>query len=485
MYGDFARVTFDALKQRTRVLMQQGRVQLESDWNEQVAIFLHLLRTLTTDLIGPAGGPEGNCGFAIMTREWLRDSPHAADKRHLAERLKHASDFMIGSGHYYVDGIFCENREDAPYTHQPYCQVDARDRIEMTSGARYLAYLDVVEESVFSVQDESMLEIALGVETAIRARPSWVVRTIPVAMAKNGHTCEETDPPWADLVGEWQSPNRGWLRFRLASDNTSTDPCNVPPESRYRGPENQLYRVEIHRGGTFETAKKPKGKAKGGEAAERGEPPTFKFSRVNGSAVFKIEEYAGSIARLKDLGRDDRFGLREGNWVEVLDDSVAGTAGPMRKVVAVDLYKREVTLDQAANDRVGTDPSQHPHLRRWDHRAGDPKDRGLRLDDGAALITLGEWYLLEDGIEVQFLPPPEGSSPVVFRTGDYWLGPARVATGGVIDWPSADGELVAQAPHGVDHHFAPLAILEIANGDLTVFSQCRRQFKVPSTVVTR
>ena len=49
MYGDFARVTFNALNNRSRVLMQQGRVQLEADWNEQSAIFLHLLRTLAKD----------------------------------------------------------------------------------------------------------------------------------------------------------------------------------------------------------------------------------------------------------------------------------------------------------------------------------------------------------------------------------------------------------------------------------------------------
>jgi hypothetical protein len=59
-----------------------------------------------------------------------------------------------------------------------------------------------------------------------------------------------------------------------------------------------------------------------------------------------------------------------------------------------------------------------------------------------------------------------------------------VATGGVIDWPSAEGELLAQPPHGVEHHYAPLAILEVANGELTVFSQCRREFVLPSTVVT-
>ena len=39
MKGDFSRDTFDPAKQFTRVLMQQGRVQLDADWNEQIAIW--------------------------------------------------------------------------------------------------------------------------------------------------------------------------------------------------------------------------------------------------------------------------------------------------------------------------------------------------------------------------------------------------------------------------------------------------------------
>ena len=41
MKGDFSRRTFDPQKHFSRVLMQQGRVQLDADWNEQAAIQLH------------------------------------------------------------------------------------------------------------------------------------------------------------------------------------------------------------------------------------------------------------------------------------------------------------------------------------------------------------------------------------------------------------------------------------------------------------
>ena len=51
--GDFSRDSYDRSKRFSRVLMQQGRVQLDADWNEQNDILLHYLRSLTVDLIGP------------------------------------------------------------------------------------------------------------------------------------------------------------------------------------------------------------------------------------------------------------------------------------------------------------------------------------------------------------------------------------------------------------------------------------------------
>src|SRR5690349_1269515 len=90
MKGDFTRDTFDERNRFTRVLMQQGRVQLDADWNEQVSALLHYIQTLAADLIGPYGGPQQDLGFRISSHPAL------------------SNDFFIGAGHYYVDGILCE-----------------------------------------------------------------------------------------------------------------------------------------------------------------------------------------------------------------------------------------------------------------------------------------------------------------------------------------------------------------------------------------
>ena len=55
MKGDFTRVTFEPRKRYTGVRMQQGRVQLDADWNEQAEIQAYLERTEATDVIGRSG----------------------------------------------------------------------------------------------------------------------------------------------------------------------------------------------------------------------------------------------------------------------------------------------------------------------------------------------------------------------------------------------------------------------------------------------
>jgi hypothetical protein len=487
MYGDFARVTFDPTKNRSRVLMQQGRVQLEADWNEQGAIFNYLLRTLAKDLIGPEGGPTSNCGFQIITRS-ERDDLQDGDERKRALDKLDVTDFLIGKGHYYVDGILCVSREPIAYSAQQTFIGPPPDKLALT-GPGYLVYLDVVEHSIFAAQDDSMLEIALGIETAIRARVSYIVRTVPVTPDANGG-CDDVTPSWGDLVETWQSRNRGWMRCRAGQTETSTDPCIVSSESNYRGAENQLYRIEVHRGGAIGGGTKAKGATKGGTAGEGGDRPTFKFSRVNGSAVYKIDSFNDPVVTLADLGPDDRLRLTEGDWVEVLDDTTVllDNPGSLRRVASIDPYSRQVTLDalKSGGSTVGQDTLKHPIMRRWDQRQADPRGHGLKLQDGVAPIELNTWIPLEDGIEIQFEAAPDVKGAVVFRAGDYWLAPARVKTGDIIDWPrNEQGEPLPIPPHGVDHHYARLAILTIHNGQLKVARQCRKSFELEVGIVTK
>ncbi|MGH3991422.1 MAG: DUF6519 domain-containing protein, partial [Pseudonocardiaceae bacterium] len=65
MKADLTRSTFSTQKHYSGVRMQQGRVQLDADWNEQVDIGAHLDETTRKDVIGRCGMPVHDAGFEI------------------------------------------------------------------------------------------------------------------------------------------------------------------------------------------------------------------------------------------------------------------------------------------------------------------------------------------------------------------------------------------------------------------------------------
>lgn len=73
MKGDFSRIRYAPEKHYTRVLKQQGRVDLDSDWNEQSLIFDRLDRQKAIDIIGHCGVPKKGGGFKIVANTFLND----------------------------------------------------------------------------------------------------------------------------------------------------------------------------------------------------------------------------------------------------------------------------------------------------------------------------------------------------------------------------------------------------------------------------
>jgi hypothetical protein len=451
MKGDFTRDTFETGNYFSRVLMQQGRVQLDADWNEQTDIFWHYLRLLASDIIGAHGGPRNRLGFKIEV-----DSTN--------------DDLAIGFGRYYVFGLPCENQVEVDndgnvspvtYYNQPFYPVDKEeDPLPTTS---YLAYLDVWERHVTYVEELHIREVALGgPDTATRAKVIWQVKLQEIDYAG----CP-TDEQWDELAGRWQPENKGLLQARARPGDKETDPCITSPEARYRGAENQLYRVEIHTGG----------------AAENG--ATFKWSRDNGSVIFPILTLKGNEAQLAHLGRDSRHSLQIGDWAEIMYDALVlrGEPGHLLKVIDIDPVAMKVTLevpDALELPVFEEDSSEHPLLRRWDHKAGDP-DAGkpTLMDNGALGIEEDRWLVLEDGVQVQFQGLRDEDQFHEYRSGDYWLIPARTATGDV-GWPGPANNPEAVSPHGIQHAYAPLAVVPVS-GDPT---DCRQQFPSMSKPVS-
>jgi hypothetical protein len=430
--GDFSRDTFDPAKQFSRVLMQQGRVQLDADWNEQVSILLHYMRQLGRDLMGPHGAPAGDDGGQGTGFEISKNGTN--------------SDFSISSGSYYVDGIRCENKNKVEYSDQPNYPFTEDEKKELLKTIdeqhSYLVYLDVWERHLSYVEDDSIREKALGkADTATRAKVVWQVKTKKIEETVIANEPKKYANFLNVLKEEERLPGTGKLKARAKGDEVKKEPCLTSPEASYRGAENQLYRVEIHDPET------------GGDGKA-----TFKWSRENGSVIFPITDIAGKTISLEHLGRDDRFSLQQGDWVEVLDDDVIlrNKANPLLKVTAVDQENLQVTLEGTLESSVGQDSAKHPYLRRWDHCGDIPK--GIKVEKD-------RWITLEDCIEIYF-QEDEGA---VYQTGDYWLIPARTGTAtGDVEWPKDEktNQPMALEPHGVEHHYAPLAIIDVDDGSI-------------------
>ena len=454
MKADLGSVTFDPAKQFLRVVMQQGRVQLESDWNEQVAILVYGLRTLAADLIGPWGGSAGAFNVAPIS-----DSK---------------GDFSLGTGHYYVDGIRIAaepaDGETVSYLNQPFPPRAYPGPLRCPPGSNlgnFLVYLDLWERLITAAEDEGIREVALGgPDTAARSQVVWQVRAGQFQAGDlDNLNCHDAPDMWPGLLDLLYPPARGRLRARARVPQEELDrPCAVDPRASFRGDENALIRVEVHAPGPAGTA-------------------TFKWSFDNGAVTFPIESFGGEVLRLTTLGRDTRLTLSAGDWVELEDDAavLSGAVNPLFRVHAVDYTDLTVTLE---GQPAPSDAAEHPRLRRWDQKG--TRSNPLRSDGTVTIVESagveGKWLSLGQGVQIQFAEAEAGDPLAEYRGGDYWLIPARTVIGDII-WPqetAPDGSTqpAARPPAGVEHHYAPLAWITVApDGTVEVVESLVRTIK--------
>ncbi len=475
MKADLSRNTFQPDRHYRDVVKQQGRVELDADWNEQQAINVHRVETETVDVVGRTGAPVHQAGFAISTD---------------------GVTLRIGVGRLYVDGILCENTSDRlDYATQP-------DRLDVppvldefiAAGADSgIVYLDVWLRHVTALNDARIREVALGgPDTATRTQVVWQVRILPLptgkpdapkllaaqkkqldlqtrltaAVAAGGNlaplvqsladanrelailqnastapalSCTSAVPLWDRLT----AASGARLTARTAPTPPVTDLCQLPPRAGYQRTENQLYRIEVHHGGDLGTA-------------------TFKWSRDNGTVATAVEDVLGNDVRVRSVGPDEVLGFATGQWVELVDDAgeLDGVAGRLIQIDAVPAGSRDLTMKTTP---PAVNAARHPILRRWDQSGAAAGADGVPITGG--------WQALEDGVEIRFAAGP-------FRSGDYWLVPARTATGEV-EWPPYEIPNLnprPQPPCGIGHHYCRLALVQRVERTLQVTADCRPLF---------
>jgi len=454
MKGDTTRSTFKSEKHYSGVRMQQGRVQLDADWNEQFDITGHRVETETVDVIGHCGAPMHDPGFHVVASA----DDLTAEEKKLAENqtppaLGSAGDLLISGGRYYVDGILCENEQIITYTAQAQNDKlrrgDYPDAAAITQAGTYLAYLDVWSRHITAIEDSEIREVALGgPDTATRAKTVWQVKLHRAGDVNLAATCLGTFASWDAEI----APGTGKLAAKAATGAPSNNPCIVAPGAGYRRLENQHYRVEVHQGGALGTA-------------------TFKWSRDNGSIVTRWESQDVNKLTVSSIGRDKVLSFASGQWVELTDDTRELLGQPGTLVRLVKTEGQVLTIDPATAVPAGpiniADFPRNSKVRRWDMT--DPK--------GALKPTNTNWLDLEDGVQVHFTA---GN----YKTGDYWLIPARTATADV-EWPidPSANQPAIKFPDGIQHHYCKLAILKFDGTNWTVVADCRNIFP-PLTELT-
>jgi hypothetical protein len=445
MSGDYSRKTFDAQRDFSGVLMQQGRVQLDADWNEMIGIISRRLRAETIDIIGRGTVPkETPDGFKIEITNGA---------------------LTIGVGRIYVDGLLAENHGGAPlefdpvlaeqrgtlaiaYNDQPYFPNVAAVAPAPTQGGPFLIYLDVWPREVTYLENPDLIEKAVGVDTTTRLQTVWQVR----ALANIGAnvTCATPDdqvPGWPQII----QPSDGRLSTAAVGVAGDPDPCVIPPSGGYRGLENQLYRVEIHSAGAAGTA-------------------TFKWSRDNASIATSVTAITApnkiTVAR---VGRDATLRFSIGDWIEITDDwlEFAQQPGLIFQIQDVQDATQIITLTSAlpavkfpVDANGNTDPTRHTRIKKWDQSGKVTDTNGnLLVDLNAAgsnglipVPSTGTSIVLENGVQITFDTVAGGN----YHVGDYWSFAARTADASV-------EQLVQAPPQGIHHHFCRLAIVTFPN----------------------
>jgi hypothetical protein len=418
MKGDFTRWSFKAQNHYHSVLKQQGRVDVDADWNEQGAIDHHRAETEALDIIGQSGAPADNPGFMLTV---------AAGGKNL----------QISKGRAYVDGVLCENEQDVLVTSQP----DLPNFKLPSAAGVYIAYLRVWLRHITPLDDDQIRESALnGPDTCTRAKTIWQVGFLNAGAPGASVNCATQLPAWDALV----APSSGTMAAQAAPSDSAQTPCTIPAKAGFRRLENQLYRIEIHDGGNSSNS-----------------TVTFKWSRDNGSVITSwLDQKTDPNLGVTSTGRDAVLGFAPGEWVELTDDNTELNITPGTLVPLTNVEDHTLVIDRtkaipAGSAKIGNF-AINPKIRRWD-------------SSGTVAMTPGKWQDLEDGVQVQF-------SSGLYASGDYWMVPARTLKSDV-EWP-VDGSSnpLAEPPQGIRRHYCRLAVVQFDGTNWSVLSPCLPTF---------
>ena len=475
---DISRYLFQPQKHYSSVRMQQGRVILDSDWNESERIDDEEARRTLLDILCCRG--TSNEGFRVHDVETTsREVPGGSGDVEFPFTSVATYDFSIGDGSFYLGGLRFEvgPAEESFLGQSDFLQVDAdagtlppgptvADLTDANGNTRTrsdLVYLRAWEQCVTAVEDSELRERALGgPDTSVRIRRTRRVEVL----ADTAPGCAEA---FADLVARETAPRPG-DRTGVAHDfdaagcelrskarltvapvvgGTTEDPCRPQVAGGFLGAENQTIRVEL-------------------TATDR-----FIWGIDNAAPYYRVQvlQEDGRPVRIQflTLPRDQRSQPLKGQAVEIHPwgallpnrEKVAELRGHLATVqTSYDPETRSLTISdpvpqawldwldhpshaayQSARDPDGQ--KKYFYLRLWTGGSGDAAEPEFPFIPGTAVELAGTGLTVT--LSGNGLP------------GDHWIIAARPHTPDVVvAW-----ELMDQAPPaGTRFFLAPLATID-------------------------
>jgi hypothetical protein len=442
MKGDFSRFTYNPLNNYLSVLKQQGRVEIDSDWNEQSEIILENFRKALVDIIGP---------FAIATNPDSNfDNSKALSISDFKVRAGGILDFKIGCGYVYIGGYPYQLPLETRYSTQ---QDFPEPEITQIEGD-ILVYLEAWERSISYIDDDMIREPALGgPDTDLRNKLIGQVRIMGIdGIDSPSEACRY-------LATILPSSN---IHLTLQIEQSSLQTSMSFGEIEIAGgmiPSNLHYRIELHRGLNSD-----------GTQSEG-----FKWSDENGAiAVRALKALDTRHILIEELEQVTGESLKPGDWVEVTNmvTELRRSGSQMAKIESLETASGGllVTLDGDIHPiltrrkngvRSGLDQGLAPRLRRWSGYVSP--------------LTLKTVYDLGRGIKAIF---GCGEKRAISEPSDYWTYAIRDR-----DYNKQHSPQKA-LPQGIKKYRHPLAIIRRDGDNQVEIIDCRRFFKPISDFAT-
>ena len=431
---DISRSATDFRKHYKSVGMQQGRVTLDADFNENEDLHGEEERRALVDIIGPDGTPDD--GFLI------------SDVKVLFGKI----DFAIAAGTFYLGGLHLEMDQTERFREQSDWLQFSGPALPAppTAGRRFdLVYLESWLQPVTAVEDSELLEPALGgPDTSTRMR---VMRRVWLAMNMPIGDCRQD---WNTLVGIWKRNGLGALNdqneqvadTRLQVDfepgtTLPADLCSPPVSSGYLGAENQAIRVQLT------------------------DATHFTWGFDNAAPLYRVQvSNNGATITMLTEPKDQAHWPLSGQVVELLQWTAV-------------LPNKEKLASQGGGFPARVASSYNPDTKSFTIATNVPatfgagwKTRTDAADLGPEFFYLRVWNRGSDTTSPLTIPFVPGAAVSLGQTGlkvtitgtdrrpfDYWIIAARPESPNtVVPWLLKSG----RSPHGVRRFYTPLAVIE-------------------------